>query len=94
MLGNRLLQVVGVAVLGLRAGCPAGEAGEDGPGDLGVRGLQVDEGLLGRCLLLGVLAEAVPVHRVGDRGQSDVVHGEQGEDLCGVFLKDCASGRW
>ncbi|EST30633.1 hypothetical protein M878_18115 [Streptomyces roseochromogenus subsp. oscitans DS 12.976] len=38
------------------------DARQDWSGDLRVRDLQVDEGLLGCCLLLRVMAGAVPVH--------------------------------
>ncbi|OIK24845.1 hypothetical protein VT52_024955 [Streptomyces malaysiense] len=39
VLRNHILKVVGEAALGLRAGCPAGEADQDGLGGPRVRGL-------------------------------------------------------
>ncbi|MFJ9345484.1 hypothetical protein [Streptomyces sp. NPDC101237] len=48
----------------------------------------MDEGLFRCCLLLGMLAGAVPVNRVGDRGERDVQqHRQPGTVLvpCGVL---------
>jgi len=75
----RLLEVMGEAALGLEAGGAACEVRQDRAGDLRIRGLQVDKGLLGRRLLLGVLAGAVPVHRERHRGEHCVQeHRESG----------------
>ncbi|MFB7364705.1 hypothetical protein [Streptomyces hydrogenans] len=59
--GDGLLDVAGVALLGLATGGATGEAVQDENSDLGVGGLDVDEGQLGCRLLLGVLVGVVPM---------------------------------